>query len=415
MSDADRAGLSYIKETVFGVMPTSSPVLRDLLFTSESLGHQKTQVKSTEIRSDRQRDGLIRTSVHAAGAINFELWPTAMDDFFEAAIQSDAAWSFKDTTINDQVDVSVDPANGGAFKSATNGKFDGLSVGDWFETSGFSNTANNGFFKVTAVVSSPASVSISTLGSSTLTTESSGAIVDITKLSAVSQGTKIVTFSFEKVFADIASTFHHFLGMTIDNLTLNAAISQIITGSMDFLGAKGKSQSSTGGDGSNTPGVLAAFSGEPDPFTAHADHVGIILGAYGDSALMRALSTSVTIANNMRNKHQIGKLGPFEQGAGQIDVSGTTRIYFSSNTLYDTFINDNEFNAAVVLVQDDVGSGESSGYIIDMPRCKISDQPVVVGGSNQDVIADISWMAVRDVTEGNTVTIHRSGLHVPSS
>jgi len=412
MSDADRVGLAYKQESSYGVFPTGNPTLRNVLFTSESLVHNKNLVRSNEIRTDRQRDAAIRTSVNASGAINFELWPTAFEDFLKASIQSDADWSAKALVAGANATIAAVAASGGSFTSSTVGLFDSLSVGDWVDITGFATAANNGFFKVTAVVSSPASISVSTIGTSTIVDESAGEFVTVVKCSKIAQGTTMPSFAFEKHFSDLTNVYHRFLGMALSSLSLSANVDQIITGSMDFIGAEMTVASATGGDGTNDPAVLAAYTGEPDPFTAAADKMGVILGAFADSTVMRALGFGITIANNVRNKLRIGKLAPFEQGAGMIDITGTARLYFVDNTVMNTFINDSEFNAALVVTQDDITTGQSTTYVIDLPRVKFSSAPVIVGGSNQDVIADVSWTAIRDVTEGNTITIQRAGPHV---
>jgi len=85
-ADSSRAQLRYVVETTPGVTP-STPTMKNLRFTGESLNANRTTASSTEIRSDRNVTDLVTTGVTATGDINIELSYGEFDDFLESALQ----------------------------------------------------------------------------------------------------------------------------------------------------------------------------------------------------------------------------------------------------------------------------------------------------------------------------------------
>jgi hypothetical protein len=100
MSSADLVALRAVKETTFGVTP-SSPALKQIRFTGESLNHNIENTTSNEIRPDRTQQDLVQTSVQGAGDINIELSYGSYKDFLAALFCS--AWT---AGIGDQEELT---------------------------------------------------------------------------------------------------------------------------------------------------------------------------------------------------------------------------------------------------------------------------------------------------------------------
>lgn len=411
MSDADRVGMAYIVESSYGVFPTSNPVIRNIRYTSESLTHAKNLARSSEIRSDRQRDALLRLSAQGAGDIAFELAPQAYEDFMEWGIQADASWVASSEIISAQSDVAVATTSGGQFTSATTDKFNSFAIGDLILTEGFSNDENNGFFYVTSVVTGSSPIlGVSSLGTTTLVTEAASESVTMTRLSAIKNGVLQKSFAIEKEFDDVANVFQQFLGCAIDSFAITAETDSIVTSSISILSAGAVTVTATSGSGTNGPAIPAAYTATADPFSVVADLSSVIFGLAGDHAESKALGWSLQVGNNIRNKLKVGSVKPFEQGSGQIVVTGTVRLYFAGKVIYDAFLADDYFTAMFVLQQDVVTDPYT--YIFAMPKCKLQAAPIQVGGSNQDMIVDASFEAIRDPIEGYTIKIARLGSNV---
>ena len=96
MANASQTQLAYVEEVTPGVTP-ATPAFQVLRFTGESLNANITNVKSNEIRADRNVPDLIQVSASSGGAINVEISYGSFDDLLESALYS--AWS-TDTLIN---------------------------------------------------------------------------------------------------------------------------------------------------------------------------------------------------------------------------------------------------------------------------------------------------------------------------
>lgn len=87
IATSNRTALRYVKETVFGTTP-STPTLKDIRYTSESVNFTQNKITSNEIRADRNTSDLVTVGAEAAGDINIELSMASFDDFIEAAFAS---------------------------------------------------------------------------------------------------------------------------------------------------------------------------------------------------------------------------------------------------------------------------------------------------------------------------------------
>jgi hypothetical protein len=87
MSSANRTEVRYIAESTWGTTPTT-PTLKYLRCTGESLNANINNVVSEEIRGDRNQSEMIQVGSGAGGDVNVELSPTSFNDMMEAAMCS---------------------------------------------------------------------------------------------------------------------------------------------------------------------------------------------------------------------------------------------------------------------------------------------------------------------------------------
>lgn len=85
IAETSATRLSFIKETVYGTMPTT-PAFTNARYTSETLKHLRQTITSNEVRSDRNVSDLIQVAGGAEGALNFEMSYGAFDTLLEAAM-----------------------------------------------------------------------------------------------------------------------------------------------------------------------------------------------------------------------------------------------------------------------------------------------------------------------------------------
>lgn len=381
MSDSDRMQLAFIEETTFGELVTGSD-LQVLRHTGESLRQETNTVSSGEIRDDRQVSDVIRTNLNAAGDINLEVSYGAYDDFLKAGLMS-AAWSTPVTigpitTLSaSDVDNSINDSGNGLATIVAN---------QWVKVSGFTTAANNGYFKVTSAAAGKIIVS-----GGTLVTEAAGDSVTIAMGAQVVNGATAVSYNIEKQFADLSNEFAILTGMTVDQLSLDIASDQILTGGFGFLGKREESATSSSGTG-----YTAAAT---DDIMNAVDDVTSILE---NQASFDTVSMSLQLQNNLRSRLQVGSLGAISIGNGVVDLTGTLQAYFESKTIMDKYRNMTATSLTVV-----IEDGDGNGYVVDMPRVKFTSGQQVAGGQSQDIIADLGFTAFMHATEEVTIRIAR--------
>ena len=87
MSNANRVQLAFIDESVWGTIPTT-PNMKILRMTSDSLNHEVETITSSEIRADRNLGDVIQVNRQNSGGIEFELSADTFDKFIEGALFS---------------------------------------------------------------------------------------------------------------------------------------------------------------------------------------------------------------------------------------------------------------------------------------------------------------------------------------
>lgn len=377
MSDTSRVQLAYVPETSFGVQVTGSN-LQILRITGESLKQDVASSQSKEIRSDRQVASIRRSRITASGGINFELSYGTYDEMLAAALMDDA-WSMPET-ICSAATVSAE-ANGNKFT----GTFTAPDVGSWIKVSGFTNAANNGYFKVVA-----GSTSEITVSGGTLVNEASATGITITQGAEIVNGTALQTFNLERKYEDLTSELSLFLGMAINSLSLNIPVEGEITGGLEFLGSSESSETASGGTGYD-----AATT------TEHMTALDV-QNLLENQAAMSIRSFTLNLNNNLRQRAIVGSSGVLSIGSGRCIVSGTLEAYYASKAIYDKYLNGTA-TALALLLQDPAGNG----YIIDLPAVKYTAGERPAPSADDDVMMTLSWAAYAHATEDVTMRIAR--------
>jgi len=384
MSDSSRVQMAYANEVTWGVIPAVA--FTSLRFTGEGLNFNIANIVSNEIRSDRQITDLVQVDAEASGPLNFEMSYGTYDDFLLGAL-FDSAWS----TAVAVSETDITAANADNSYNTTAGDFvtDGVVPGMWLLAAGFSNAANNGFFRVVSVTTTKivaAGLTLVDETAGTRTFDNSGMIRN---------GVTENSFVMEKFFSD-KTQYHTFAGCLVSTLTLNLIVGEFLTGSMEFLGKDMVRDTATAGSG-----AYGAASTTP-VMNAVANVQSILEGGTELVAPYALRQVTCTINNNLRGLKAIGVLGNFDIGIGRSLINGTMQMYFEDGAMVDKFINSTETKLEFV-VQDTAGNA----YVVSFPRIKITTQEVVAGGIDQDVLLDMEWQAIRDATNDYTVQIDR--------
>lgn len=381
MSDSDRMGLAYEKEVTFGT--TVGTELIDLRFTSESIAQITGTVNSAEIRSDRQIVDHIRTAINVSGDMNIELSYSAFDDFLEWGLLS-AVWTAPVAVT--AVDISAASADNSYNSVAA--AFGSYKINRWIKVSGFTgDVVNNGFSRISVQTSAKL-----TVVGKTLVTDAAGESVTITMGAEIVNGTTQSSFSLEKEYTDLTNIFSIYTGCMIDGFTLTVPSDNIVTGVFNILGKIEASAVATVGDGNNT-------TAPANEVMAGIEDITAILEA---NASFASTGFSITLGNNLRQRLQIGSLGPISIGTGIVDVTGTLQAYFETQTILDKYLN---FTDSALAIQFADSTGK--GYVIDLPRVNYDTGTRVATGQNTDILADLSFSAFRNSSQNETIVIQR--------
>lgn len=85
IGSSNRTAIRYVPEVTFGVTP-ATPALQEVRYTGESLAANIATTVSNEIRTNRMRSDLIRTSSEAGGGVDAEMSYGTFDDWIEAVL-----------------------------------------------------------------------------------------------------------------------------------------------------------------------------------------------------------------------------------------------------------------------------------------------------------------------------------------
>lgn len=125
------------------------------------------------------------------------------------------------------------------------------------------------------------------------------------------------------------------------------------------------------------------------------------LDVAGSTAKVRSLT--LAIANNLRERPEVGSLYSNEFGIGRCDVTGTIEAYFESNALYQSVLDHGSGALSFT-----IGDVTAEKYTILLPKIRFGDGERRVGGNNDDVMVSIPYRAILDDTEACSIKITRA-------
>jgi hypothetical protein len=213
---------------------------------------------------------------------------------------------------------------------------------------------------------------------------------------AIDNGVAKTYFTFEdSVTAGGTTYYRQFVDCEIDTLTLNIEQGAIVNGEFGVMGRTATESTVSIDANGYTP------SGTQPVYNAVSMVSAITVNG---STVGEVQSLSMEITNNMREQRAIGSQGPAGVGSGQFVVTGSMTIYFSNNTLYNIFLQDQDFSFFLEL---DDNSGATSGNKISfaMGKVKFGNVTRTIPGNNQDVLLVADYQAIYDSTQGGTIEI----------
>ena len=394
--------LAWYLESTYGVKPTSG-AMRYTPFTGESLQFTKESISSNNINPSRQVSDTIQTGFEVGGGLNIELGPKAFDQFVAGAM-----WNNWGTETD--VDVTVTAADGGAgddtFTASTGTPFVNIVAGQFFQVSGMTNDANNGIFQAKVATDTVLTVDKDNY---TLTAEvGSSAHVNACLIKNPADASSSVKKSYyiEKAMEDLDTPqYISYSGCMVNSMSISAQASSILTGSFDFMGKTSTIGTTTGSVTAKTN----AYGGNILNSVSHVGDIRIGLAGASGANINVASGSGVyfqsldfTLSNNLRGIQAIGQSGNIDVSPGQLTVTGNMNTFFQDDTMYSRFVDGSEFSLSYQVLDTD---GE--GYVFYFPRVAVSASTMSAGGSDQDLIENMTWSALMDPTTSTSLQINR--------
>lgn len=454
-ADTSRVRIRFVAEgdaTKWGETPNNA-ALQVARLTGETMSVERATTTSEEIRDDRQIPDSIPVRETASGDLTGEISYGSYDAFFESAMYNSFA-AFDDTgsvtidnpdgwlvnqsdhALNDD-DVEVDTGSGGnprvgdtfvvagdttvytvtayasniidytpnaktAFADNAAITFNeeetrlvfsaakSLVLGQIIDVSGFTGTSTrNARMKVLKKLSTT-SYLVSRVDGTAITGTATAANARV-RGDALVNGTTQKSFSMDKTFQDVSETIY-FRGMVASGFTLTLPAEEKIMVTFPFMGLKG--------DSADYTGTTTQTNATTTDIMNSADHVAT-LKETGDD-ITSITNMTIELANGLRNKPAVSSLEGVGIGTSRANVSGSLSVYFTNQDLYEKFL-DNEDVDILMELRDAAGNS----YYFNLPRVKVTAMNIQAGGTDQDVISEGSYQAIRDPVTDKTIIITR--------
>ncbi len=398
LASNSRKQVAFIAESTLGVTPTTgTPAF--LAVNDETLAFNVKYEESKRLRSDRQISDTVQVDASATGPIPFELSYKEFDPLLASALQG--SWSTYGTngvgaalalTLNSSagtITAAVAPTGSDAFTT--------LGKGQWFLLVAPGDAANLTAMRVSTSVAPTSTVITVDTTTPLAGTGTRASVANCTiSSSRLANGVTQSSFSIESQLTDVAQ-FFLYKGMVPGKMSLDFQSGSIVTGSFDFTGT-----------GASRAGATAL------PGTATASQTYPVINAVtGMSAIIEAgvalsgtfiKTLKLDIDNTLREQKAIGVLGSAGIASGKFVCKGTMSIYLANGTLYDKFINDTATSLAWK-----VSDAQGNGYGFTMGNVNFTDVKRTGGGSDTDVMLDVTFTALMDSATGKTLLIDRFG------
>lgn len=367
-TEANATQLSYGIEAVYGTVPATT--FQAIRYVSETLADTKTRTRPSEINPTREVSAAVTTQEQAAGAINYALSYSTFDDFISVVLGND--WGTTSTIAGVAADIAL--TNTGATSatliSTTAGKFTNIVAGQWIRLLGFTNAANNNFYRVATKVSAQSLILTSIVP--TVTETPTGVLAQV-RGQSVQNGTSFKSLFIQQKLS--SALWLRYPGSYVTSWTLSGGIGQFLNGAFNMLAQQEINQTAD----ASTGGVTAAPSGKVmDPIGGFG---GVLwneatIAATVDSFSLSCSNTGAALEFGMGSTTAAGVL------AGTMEVTGTLKMYFKDFTVYTRFKNETA-GTLEFICKDSAGNA----YVITILNALTLNAQISAGGPGQAVFA----------------------------
>jgi hypothetical protein len=381
ISSTNYVDFAYIEEVTAGVTPTT-PTFQRLPITSVGLADQIDTSVSEVIRSDRQTDDLVVVNSTVGGDCAYELSYAPYKPLLTSLMQATPVV----VAISGATDISA--VNGtSSFDSTTTNFVTGkVAVGFYIKVAGFSESANNGLFKVTSVSAN------SIVVDATLADEAAGDSIDMdaTIVRNGAEAPKSYTFRKQMNAPGGTASIFYYRGCQVNMMSFNFETGSILNGDMNLVGLTS--------DGTAT--AIAGESIDDVPAYSIMNSVSSItnIDISGLPAGVEFKTLNLSVDNQINQAEAIGTLGAVDLAAFSLQVTADIELYFEDTTVYNLYKNASSFSVAFTLQDTD-----GNQMVVYLPYCKFEELSEPVDGKDNFLMESGSLRALRDTITNTMV------------
>lgn len=426
--------LTYIAETTRGVTP-GSPAMKFLRANTRNINLKKDTLESQEISPSRQRVDVRHGFNRVEASFGFELSFASYNEILAYAMarpnsdQSPAAntaatsgnydgWLMPaaanaSVTIS-SVTQSTTTTSGSMVFVNTNASANtnwidlGYRPGDVVVSTGFTNSANNGTWRVMSVTATNLKVFIprTTSGSSGQTADAApgaGKQVDYVGR-RLSIGKTLTTMTIERGFTDVP-LYQVFTGCAVNSLVLNVEPTALVGGTLNIIGMTA--------DINNTSSLDAApdAAASNSPFAAFDGSIQFVDGS-GVEIVATVTGGSVTLDNQRTLFPVVGQKTSQDVYEGVAKVSGTVSVLLESAAMLTAFQDEATLNSMTWRLNE-LGTSEFLNFAFDRVKFFAADINPPLNGP---VIVEIPFEALEQSYTGfASAVVERTAFRVQRS
>jgi hypothetical protein len=369
--DSSDVKVSYAPEATWNVLPAVA--FKALRILSEGFTSEKTRTRPLEINPSGYAAHAITTQFSAKGALSFGLSYGTFDDLLASALNG--AWTALLNINGVGGDISAVAASG-TLTSTTSGKFDLIRVGSWIRTLGFTTLANNGIWRVTAVVTgaSPSVTLENAIG--TLVNETPTGVLAKIRGRTLQNGAVVSSFQLQKQLA--AALFLRYGGAYPTSLDLSMEVGKYVEASMNFLVASEQKATTDASTGAVTAAPTSRIIDNISGFKAFAVNGSM------PTAVLQSVDLNLS-KQRAASQYGIGSAAAAGMRRGTFQLDGKLALFFADFTYYNSYLSETDLRLSWELL-DSTGQA----YVLTLPACTIMNPQITAKGIDQDIVAEFA-------------------------
>lgn len=373
-----QGSISIKEETVWGTPATGD--FDYVNFVSEDLAFEIENEESATVRPDRQTSDVIPVGAACQGGLETEFQAKNLDALLPGFFW-DTGWHFLNDTDGTGITAGASGSNLEIAVSAAGKTFTFGSavthaavIGQHIVTTGFSNSPNNGLFKVTNV-----SGQVVTVDSDTLVDETAESTANM-KGDYIRNGVTRTSFTIERGHHDV-SQFFLYSGKVPNTIEFIFESKSKVMVNLGFIGKDEVLKQVTSAGTPTAAPDAPVFNTSASVGTVNID------GSAVEACLVESLT--LTMDNQAEGKPALGTLGFCNVVGRSIKMEGEIALYFNDATYYNKYKNSSSFSVDIPLT-DSLGNY----YILHLPACKYNKATANISGKDDDVLVDGTFLGI---------------------